>query len=568
VARSAGGQTQLWSLVAGEAFRRGARRLRAGPRHRWRFGGRTPERVLIAPPDMRHADPQIASEIYAGRFPLSGHLVRTGGLSPFQIAVANPGWVKSLHGFRWLRHMRAAGTDLATANARALVADWISTHGGRIDKVAWAPGTTAKRIIAWLQHSGVVLQGADVRFYRAFLRSLAAQVRYLRWAIKTMPEGKERLRAAAALSFAALSLPSSAAAIRSATRQLETSLDQQILPDGGHVSRHPLATVELLADLLPLKHTYLAQTQSLPPALLGAIERMMPAIRFFRHRDGALARFNGMGATIHDRVAAILRHDESNAAPLLTAPHSGYERLALGDTLILADTGAPPRVDLSGHANAGCLSFEMSCGQQCFIVNCGIDTYGAVDVRPLGRATAAHSTLTLNDTSQARFNHSERVRAYLGTPLIGGPAWVSCTRTDTPSTQGFVAAHDGYLASFGLYHERALILGAEGALIDGTDRLFRKAGQAPRSGGRDSYSIRFHLHPDIEVSLDGRYIVLASRGGVRWRFGSPDVAPRVEDTLYLAGLSGPRRSRQIVLVALAAEAHTVRWRFERVMPSA
>ena len=136
--------------------------------------------MLIAPPDLRLADPQIALEIYYGRFPLSGHLVETGGESPFQIEVANRGWQKTLHGFRWLRHMRAAGTDLAAANARALVSDWIATHGGSITGVAWEPATTAKRIIAWLQHSSVVLQGAEFPFYRAFLKSLAVQIRYLR----------------------------------------------------------------------------------------------------------------------------------------------------------------------------------------------------------------------------------------------------------------------------------------------------------------------------------------------------------------------------------------------------
>ena len=35
-----------------------------------------------------------------------------------------------------LRHMRAADTELAAANARALVAEWIAGHGRRIDGIA------------------------------------------------------------------------------------------------------------------------------------------------------------------------------------------------------------------------------------------------------------------------------------------------------------------------------------------------------------------------------------------------------------------------------------------------
>ena len=215
MASVAGNTSRLWTLVARELWRRTRRRLRAGPIYHWRYKGRTPERVLIAPPDLRLADPQIALEIYYGRYPLSGHLVETGGKSPFQLDIANPQWLKSLHGFRWLRHMRAAGTELAAANARALVSDWIQIHGSRISGIAWDPAVTARRIIAWLQHSSVVLQGAEFPFYRAFLKSLAVQIRFLRSMAPEMPDGKEKLRARIALAFAALSLPIPPSALRS-----------------------------------------------------------------------------------------------------------------------------------------------------------------------------------------------------------------------------------------------------------------------------------------------------------------------------------------------------------------
>jgi len=564
LASAAGGPKRLWTLVAAAVWRRARRRLRAGPRYRWRFTGRTPDRVLVAPPDLRLADPQVAHEIYSGRFPLSGHMVETGGESPFQISVADRGWLKSLHGFRWLRHMRAAGTDLAVSNARALVADWIAVNGGRIEGVAWDPGTVAKRIIAWLQHSNVVLQDADIRFYRVFLRSLAVQIRYLRWAAHGMPDGKELLRARIALAFAALSLPTSAGALRHVTRQLAEELDRQILPDGGHVSRNPLAIMELLADLVPLRKTYASQSEAMPAELVNAVERMLPALRFFRHGDGSLARFNGMGATIQDRIAALLHYDEAGGAPLMHAPHSGYDRLALGDTVVIADTGVPPPAELSNAANAGCLAFEMSAGRHCVIVNCGIDTYGPADVRPLGRATAAHTTATLNDTSQARFNHPHQFTTLLGKPLLGGAKHVSCQRDDTAEAQGFAAAHDAYLALFGLYHERQIRLSNAGKLLVGIDRFYKPAGALPLAGDRDAVAVRFHLHPEIELFKQEDALVLIARDGIRWRFLSPDVAALVDETIFFAGLAGPRRSKQIVLAGRVADIPAIRWRFEQI----
>lgn len=537
------------------------RRVRNGPMYRWRFSGRTPDHLQVVPPDLRLADPTLAQEIYYGRFHFSGHVVDTGGVSPFQLAVTNRGWLKALHGFRWLRHLRAAGTDLAAANARALVTDWIRQHGGQISGVAWEPGTLAKRIIAWLQYSAFLQNGADQDFSRLFLKNLAVQVRCLRTVVGEMPPGKERMRARAALAFVALALPSSAAGLRNAARHLDAELELQILPDGGHISRNPLVLLELLADLLPLRQVYVNQALAPPGNLVASIDRMIPAVRFFRHRDGSIARFNGMGVTIQERVGTILRHDDTGAAPLLHAPHSGYDRLELGQTVVIADTGAPPPSTVSQSAHAGCLSFELSSGRQCFIVNCGVDSYGPTDLRPLARASAAHSTATLNETSQARFAHRRSVQGIIGAPLIQGPAKVDCRRIDDRGMQGFVAGHDAYESRFGIRHEREMRLSADGNLLDGVDRFFGKGGMAILADGRDHAAIRFHLHPSVsaEQARSGE-IYLLGQAGECWVFTSPDVYPAIEESVFFASTSGARRTLQIVIPALLSKTPAIRWR--------
>ena len=100
-----------------------------------RFVGTTPERVLIAPPDLRLADPQIAVEIYHARFPLAGYVVETGGESPFQLEFADYGWLQSLHGFRWQRTLPDIASVERTEDQRAatLRRTWLVSrrgHGG------------------------------------------------------------------------------------------------------------------------------------------------------------------------------------------------------------------------------------------------------------------------------------------------------------------------------------------------------------------------------------------------------------------------------------------------------
>jgi uncharacterized heparinase superfamily protein len=290
---------------------------------------------------------------------------------------------------------------------------------------------------------------------------------------------------------------------------------------------------------------------------------MLPALRFFRHQDGALARFNGMGATIHDRIAAVLRHDDTVGQPLLHAPHSGYERLSIGNVTVIADTGLPPPVDVSDQAHAGCLSFELSSGRQHFVVNAGVDTYGGAEFRPLARATAAHSTATVNDTSSARFTHSLRVGDLIGAPLTGGPRHVPCRRLEEPGSQGFVASHDGYANRFGIVHERELVLSAGGNLLSGCDRFLGMDGGRVGDTSRDLVAVRFHLHPDVSLFRDEQgHLVLTAEGADAWTFSS-DIEPQVEESIYFAGLTGPRRTCQIVLAFKASQIGEVHWQMAR-----
>ncbi len=69
------------------------------------------ERLIIAPQELRTADPTRAAEIYAGRFAFAGKVVVCDGRSPFEMAAPSEEWADVLLGFGWLRHLRAADFD-------------------------------------------------------------------------------------------------------------------------------------------------------------------------------------------------------------------------------------------------------------------------------------------------------------------------------------------------------------------------------------------------------------------------------------------------------------------------
>ncbi len=311
------------------------------------------DRLIIAPHDLRTADATRAAEIYAGRFVFAGKIVTCHGRSIFDLDPPSEDWEVALLGFGWLRHLRAADTALTRANARSLVDDWMS-NPQRKRPLERRADVLARRVISLLSQAPLVLSDTDGKFYRRYLRGLTREIRFLRYAMMDLPDGVPRLQVLVALCYASLCLANQARHIRSASRKLSDELQRQILPDGGHISRNPGALVELLSDLLPLRQTFAARNIAPPPALLNAIDRMMPMIRFFRHGDGSFALFNGMSNAPNDLVATLLAYDDTHGAPMANMPHTGFQRIDASAMTVIIDTGPPPAPSVSHDAHAGC----------------------------------------------------------------------------------------------------------------------------------------------------------------------------------------------------------------------
>ena len=154
--------------------------------------------------------------------------------------------------------------------------------------------------------------------------------------------------------------------------------------------------------------------------------------------------------------------------------------------------------------------------------------------------------------------------AFLGPMMINGPKVVEYDRThDSSGRQGFVARHDGYAKTFGLIHERSIQLSADGNIISGRDRLLSAGKQAPNDTDL-SATVRFHIHPNIEVTRDPKNnVVLRAADGECWTFFCPNPAPVVEDDVFFADLVGPRRSEQIALTIPARADVAVGWTLVR-----
>ena len=328
----------------------------------------------------------------------------------------------------------------------------------------------------------------------------------------------------------------------------------------------------MLLELLPLGQAFSSRNIAPPQALLNAIDRMMPMLRFFRHSDGTFAHFNGMGATPADLLLTLLAYDEIHGAPLSNAPHSAYQRLEASGGVLIMDTGRAPPIEMSLEAHAGFLSFEFSTPKGCLmVVNCGMPQTAREDWRPFARGTPAHSTVTFNDTSSARFVETAGVPARARRLADArrpeqcrrdaariAPTASSCARRTTAMPTATASCTSAPSCS-----------PADGVRFEGEDMFLAADGSAQLRTSDDRFAVRFHLHPSVKATrlTDGHGVMLMTANKEVWTFTAPDARVELEDCVYLAG-TGPRRTSQLVIRGHAGATPRVLWTFQQTTSAA
>lgn len=516
---------------------------------------------LALPPDPWPGDAPQGAALVEGRFRFAGQTL-VNPKPVWRPRAASPEWLAEMHGFAWLRDLRACNGDSARRLARSLTAEWIETYGRRWSEPAWDPLVVGRRLSHWLGQYDFFASSAEVDFRQALLDSAARQAAHLARVLPAGLAGADLILALRGLAIAGACLPGGGRWLRGALGLLADELPQQILADGGHCERSPARHLGVLRDLVDVKSTLHAAGVEPPAELQVAIESMGPTLRLFQHGDGGLALFNGSKAEEGFKVDMVLRRADARRRPRLSAPQSGFQRVQAGRTLLLVDAGVPAPPGLDRCAHAGTLSMELSVGRERLVVNCGAPGPGAAGAawRQAVRATAAHSTLTLAETNSAALATRGRL---LGPGLLQRPENVHCRREEQEGATLLEMQHDGYRLPYGAVHHRRLYLAEGGDDLRAEDRI--ELIEPSRGAVGLGFAIRFHLHPQVQAaSLQGGGVLLRLPKGGGWRLraaGADELT--LEESIYF-GDGEPRRTLQLVLHGrVGEEGARVKWAIQR-----
>ncbi len=150
-----------------------------------------------------------------------------------------------------------------------------------------------------------------------------------------------------------------------------------------------------------------------------------------------------------------------------------------------------------------------------------------------------------------------------GASILGGPREVNVSREEQPDGSTVLrASHDAYVDDFGVLHQRALMLSADGKRLDG-EELFTATRNDAALTNLDQFAVRFHLHPSIKANrlTDSHGAMLLLPNKDVWTFNAYEDRIDIEESVYLAGTEGPRRTVQIVIHGRARKVARVQWTF-------
>ena len=355
--------------------------------------------------------------IEAGRFVLLNREYDFGGIDRVAWRGAfdegnNPLRRMTLAYMGWAVPLLARGTGEALTTVTRLLASLEAQNpftAGGVFRDVWNAYTASHRLINLLaglalhraaggvpapEHERAIL--SHVRFCAAFVRAnLERDLQY-----------NHLMKNYVALAVYAAALdrvPPPLATLRDAVPR---AIAQNVLSDGGHAERSPMYHALSMVDVAMLRASGLFDGQW-NHLLDDTAARMTSALAAMTHPDGDIALFND--AWLGEAPPARVLIGDSKTPSTARLPVTGYVRIGeVGDAAIL-DCGPCGPDDNPGHAHADFLSVEVSVGGRRLIVDPGVPTYTAGELRDISRSARSHNAPSIEDVEPIEFWKSFRV---------------------------------------------------------------------------------------------------------------------------------------------------------------
>ena len=404
------------------------------------------------------------------------------------------------HSFEFLNDLQEISTETLRIHGRKLTSYWIKKNSSWKSKT-WEDFILATRICNWLKNYNFFFSTADAEFKKEIFSSILRQIEHLVKNFSNLKRNSDLIRIIKALIYTSISIPNKKYYYQIAIFNLKSELSRQILSDGCHFQRNPKIHVNVLMDLLDIRAILNLTKKNVFFDLQNAIKNMSVAYLFFLHKDNSLANFNGTDNVNQKEIKNVISEIPKLKKNPRELAESGFQRIDTKDTTLILDCGVPKNYDATYKAHSCSTTFELSYKKNKIIIN----ALSSLDEK-INRTTAAHSTLTLNNTNAYKILKNEH--------LSRVPEKLKVKRVERYEANVIEIENYGYKNQYDAVHKRLIYVDKEGLDIRGEDNIY-----CPME---ITFDIRFYLDSTIKTLLinNGKNILLKLKSGVGWKFSS------------------------------------------------
>ena len=404
------------------------------------------------------------------------------------------------HSFDFLNDLQQISKENLRIHGRKLTSHWIKKNNSWKSKT-WDDFILATRICNWLKNYNFFFSTADEKFKKEIFNSILKQIEHLVKNFSNLKRNSDLIRIIKALIYVSIFIPNKKYYYQIAIFNLKSELGSQILKDGCHFQRNPKIHLQVLMDLLDVRSILNSTKKNVFFDLQNAIKNMSVVYHFFLHKDNSLANFNGTNNVNEKETKNII----SEIPKLLKKPRelsdSGFQRVDKKDTILIIDCGVPKNYHATYKAHSCSTTFELSYKKNKIIINSlsGLD-------KKINRKTAAHSTLTLNNTNAYKILKNEH--------LSRVPDKLKVKRVERYGANFIEIESYGYKNQYDAIHKRLIYVDKEGLDIRGEDNIYCPI--------EITFDLRFYLDSTIKtlITNNGKNIVLRLKNGIGWKFSS------------------------------------------------
>ena len=464
--------------------------------------------------------------------------------------------IKRLHNFCWLPALNIK----TEKELGCLILDqWINNFSNYNEKY-WTLDVVTMRLIYWISSYEIIFKNSDLIFRSKVINNIVKQTKHLFKNISLVSSGVDKIKSLAALILVGNSFEQYEEYTQYGLKNLEDELGSFINKDGFVKSKNPEDLFWALYFLVLIKE-WLTLSRKQTPAFINIyINSLGICFKFLRFSNGDLPLFNGANHVNTEKFYEFLEsrgYEFENMENIFC----GYAKIKSKKIELFIDANNPSSMLHSRNYQAGPLSFELTSNGIKFICNSGSGKNLGEELSYLSSSTAAHSTVTINDTSSCIFQKNALIRKYFGNSLIEKHNIFKQEFKNDKEFIQCIIAHDGYEKRFKILHERQITLFKSKNHIEGIDSLKCKSLENKNL----TFSVRFHIHPDIRITKTmGNDILLSSNEGEGWIFRSPQIPTKIEKNLYFGNPDNIKESSFILLEGNIENENTnIIWHLEK-----